>query len=344
MDYLLESYKRQFEESKEKINIDRVFLLGAGFSRDFGFTTADTILNGSMEFLERDPRINTRNRWNNVYDFPWHSWHLHRLQDFLVGTMIDRRKLDLYSFLRITSEPYVKIRCHFFSLITSYLFAYLLMNQVVNEKYIRFINSLKPNDAIITLNWDVIPEVLMRTQNIEFTRHEWTSEKIMIVKLHGSVDLLSNPSEAMFKDFHELPQRFELLTPDLWRAVTAEEFWPRPGAIFKKLWPWEKYDKHGLFIVPPYETSGYKFDYIKYNWERAACLLNNCKKIIAIGYSFSDEDIKMRQLLKEVFENSKKIFELWNPNQNIRKKVKGFLGEIEISGADIPFSETPYMK
>lgn len=344
MDYLLASYQNSFEKYKNDINIERVFLFGAGFSRDFGFTTADSIISGVVEFYERDLRINIR-RLNNVYDSPWHSWHLHRLQDFFIINKIDHHDLNLYSFLKITSDPeYTEIRRHFFCLMTDYLFSYLLWNQVINDKYIRFIKTIQLTDAILTFNWDVIPEALMRTQNIGFTRHEWTSDKIMIIKLHGSLDLLSNPSDPMLRDLNELPDRFELLNYDLWRAVTAEEYWPWPVfALFKKLFPWMKYDKQGLFIVPPFETSGYDFDYIKYNWARAEKILQNCKKIIAIGYSFPDEDIKLLQLLKETFNKPTKIIELWNPDGNVRRKLKNFLENIEITGENIKFSDTPYI-
>lgn len=341
----LGDYRDDFERSRNETVIERVFILGAGFSRDFGYTTADSIVRGVLSFYEGDPRINVR-RPNRVYDFPWHSWHLHRLQDLLNLSGVSRDALDLYSFLHITSTSPLLLaaRNHFFSLLTDYMFSYLLMNQVMKERYVRFIKTLRPSDAIITFNWDVIPECLMRTQDIPFTRHEWVSDRVMIVKMHGSLDLFSSPSAAMRRDFAAKPECFEQLTSNLWRVVTAEEYWPWPAcSLFKRLWPWMKYDKSGLFIIPPYKTDGYRHKYISYNWDRAQQLLELCRTIVVVGYSFPNADERFARLLRVVCKGREKTIELWNPDPRVRTRLRAILAGADIGGRDVAFSDMPLL-
>jgi hypothetical protein len=343
------------------VPVNRVFILGAGFSRAFGFTTSDKIVKGVMEFIDENRPA------------PWYSLNYERVIEWLSRNHPNWRNEppDLKTFIKdffsdgdgSTSETYKidPLALHeqkfswdrgnfadiaskslpensyyeyyllsFEALMCTYLFSGL-MGKDVDKKWAKEIfTQITNNDVILTFNWDVIAEFLLVKVNKPFTRYEWDSNQVKLVKLHGSIDLIGVPNEQMKRDFAEKSNRFECLTPYIWRARTSKYELARtkPWPLGREILPWERYNKSGIFIMPPFYTMGYGYEMIQFNWRKAKTALERAKEIIIIGYSFSDDDFAFHNLINNVKQSwsSEVKVHVWNPNQRVGEKAKKLFG------------------
>jgi hypothetical protein len=337
-----------------QIPIDRVFVLGAGFSRAFGFTTSATIVKGVMEFFE--PKL--PNAWfernfrivKRWLDSEYPNWRetspdlIHLASKFFpkasrgpatfvdpIGLHSDGLSWESGSYpFEPPSPNYEYALRSFEALLCIYLFAGLMMNEVLVGWAEKFAGNLTGKDVVLTLNWDVIPEVLLTQTGKAFTRYEWRQDYVKVVKLHGSIDLIGIPNDKMRQHVAENPRALECLTPLLWRSVTSEGFFPRtrPLPFGRELFPWEWYNKTAVFIMPPYYTFGYGYKLIQFNWRKAEAALQRAKEIIVIGYSLCETDKPFCDLLKAVSNAwpSETRVKVWNPDPTVAGRARSLCG------------------
>ncbi len=62
--------------------------------------------------------------------------------------------------------------------------------------YLRFARDLTPNDVVVTFNWDVLLEKVLRHVGTEYS-YTGEADKILILKLHGSLNWISGEPRAM---------------------------------------------------------------------------------------------------------------------------------------------------
>lgn len=343
--------KASFEQ---QIPIDRVFVLGAGFSRAFGFTTSATIVKGVMEFFEPnlpnawfERNFHIVKRWLDV-EYPNWRESSPDLIDLATkffpessrgaATFLDPIALHAdglswengnYPF-----EPpdtnYEYAMLSFEALLCIYLWAGLMMNQVLVGWAEEFIGQLTESDVVLTLNWDVIPEALLTQTGKPFSRYEWHKDYVKVVKLHGSIDLIGLPNDKMRGHVEENPRALECLTPMLWRTVTSEGFFPRtkPFPFGRELSPWEWYNKSAVLIMPPYYTFGYGYKLIHFNWLKAKAALERAREVVVVGYSLCEADTPFCHLLSAASDGwpSDTRVKVWNPDSAAADRARLLCG------------------
>ncbi len=368
LDICLQQYKADLDLSSDKrLAVNRVFVLGAGFSRAFGFTTSDKIVKGVMDFFA--PNISNPwfkhnyrkvKQWLNVYCPNWHQtspsltdvankffpYDFHKQHATIDPICAYADKVswedDNYPF-KPPGFHYDEVLLSFEVLLCIYLFAGLLTNEVLVDWANKLFQQFRGDDFIITLNWDVISETLLTMNGIPFTRYEWHADYVKVIKLHGSIDLIGLPNEKMRNHIRKNPNVLECLTPLLWRVVTSEGFFPRthPWPLGRELFPWEWYNKSAVLIMPPYYTYGYGYKLIQFNWLKAMTVLERAKEVFIIGYSLCESDKSFCSLLERVGKiwQLKNRVQVWNPDPEVGERAKILCGESRIDFHQKPASE-----
>ncbi len=344
--------------SDAEVPIDRVFFLGAGFSRAFGFTTSADILSGALVFAET--------KLTHLPDVPnpWLQRNYRKVTRWLSFAFPEWRRASP-NLLEIanrffagssTSSYHDALGCHerdeswerdsyvcrppesfrFYSeymlslevFLCIYLFAGLTYAEALPNWATRFFAQLTPSDVIVTVNWDVLPEFALTQMKIPFSRYEWRGDCVKLVKLHGSIDLLGFPNDKMRAWAARHPESFEQLTEVLWRARTAEGLHPRsrPLPFGRQLFIWECYNKSAVLIMPPYYTLGYGYRLIQFNWRKAATAIARAKKVIILGYSFSSFDAPVLELLRSTCASGAQRVEVWNPDESVGERAASVFG------------------
>ncbi len=352
------------ESERLRVPVGRVLVLGAGFSSAFQFATAKTILGGVMEFAEGwqrtewyGHRFQQVARWldekcpdwraepPSLYEFIdqfFDPLAPHLLHDFTDSS--DPLKLFCreVSWESENTDSWIDYDLHrprpqdgrvlraFEALMATYLFAGRFTREVQMPWALDLFRALRPNDVIITFNWDVIPEALMVTVGTPFCRYDWCSDRVKLVKLHGSVDLLGVPNVAMRGDLAQNPERFECVTDLLWRVRTTESVLPRSATwpFGRSILPWERYNKHPVLIMPPRYSLGYGYRLIQFIWRKARAALERSQEVHIIGYSLSEEDRAFRSLLSQVADgwNAAVTVDIWNPDPRVGEIGSALIG------------------
>ena len=317
--------------------VERVFVLGAGFSGHFQFSTSKGVVPGIVEFFQSNPLSSWYSdhyqrmiRWLERHHRGWRQEHpsLTKFVTTFFESQTVRRDsiaidpielgrygvsweqdnfepLEIAAYLP-TSPIYEDYLIPFEVLLATYLWAGRTSNEVETPDAKHFFESLRPTDVIVTLNWDVIPEVLLTETGQAFSRYEWTPELLPVIKLHGSVDLFGLPNGAMQRDADENPHVLEKITTHTWRCVTSSESIYR-APPFRALFPWERYRKSPILIMPPFYTFGYGYELIQFNWRRAEVALERAKEVHFVGYSIPEADLAFRRMLSRASRR-------WSPN------------------------------
>lgn len=215
-------------------------------------------------------------------------------------------------------------------LVATYLLVGRNRDEVETPWAVNLFKTLDVADAIITFNWDVIPEALMMYLGKPFCRYDWTKNRTKIMKLHGSVDLLSDPNVVMRSDLEVNPCRFECITDKLWRVRTAEDVLgrTRPMPFGRCLEPTERYDKYAILVITPYDVEGYGFKLIQFNWRKTRTALERAKEIYVIGYSIPEEDYAFHSLVRSIREkwNGEVTVDVWNRNREVADRANTLFG------------------
>ncbi|MFX0201919.1 MAG: hypothetical protein ACFFCW_37895, partial [Candidatus Hodarchaeota archaeon] len=239
-----------------------------------------------------------------------------------------------HSYLPIAqiSLPYL---FSFNALAASYLLVGFSSLQVARSWAIDLFKQLSPNDVILTFNWDVIPEFLMTDCGIPFCRYDWTSERIKLIKLHGSVDLFGIPNLVMRADLQVIPERFECITEKLWRARTSADVLVRTNMypFGRALEPCERYSKTASLVITPFDLASYAYLPIQFNWRKAQTALERANEVYIIGYSMPKEDMAFRLLANNVSHgwDSHVTVDVWNPDPLVGERAAQIFGKERVA-------------
>jgi hypothetical protein len=365
-----EKYEKDLiAQPKHQVPIRRVLILGAGFSAAFQFATADKIVQGVVSYFEK---WRPSDWYHDLYmqlqwwlDHKYPNWRNTppSLYEFLASFFSLNRKNKLKSFAK-NSDPFVLFNQNiswetgntiswidnnnylpkedtykYLLAFEALLAVYLLYGRMEDEVQVPWAQKLfkiiEPTDAILTFNWDVIPEALMVTVDTPFCRYDWTRERTKLIKLHGSVDLFGAPNIIMRGDLKANRERFECITDELWRARTSDDVlirtkrWPS-GRLIP---PSERYNKSAVHIMPPYYPLGYGYRLIQFNWRKARTALERAKEIHIIGYSMPDEDMAFRSLARAVSRrwDSQVCVDVWNPDPMVKKRAEQLFGRKRVT-------------
>lgn len=346
---------------EQQVPVDRVFILGAGFSASFGYSTARDIVSGALIWAENYCQSHWIQRsCDQVKQYLKHyfpEWRSHppSLYEFL-DTFFPKQ--DAYAAAAITcsSDPlglaeqrisweddnceswYEEAQAFpeddgdvlpaFEGLLATYLIAGLKTGEVLAPWTRSFVKNLRPSDVILTFNWDVIMEALMVNYGVPFCRYDWTPSRVKLIKLHGSADLLGTPNHLMKADAAYNPERFECATKYLWRARTSLDVLARthPVPLGRMLWPAERYNKAGLLIMPPRYPLGYGFQLIQFNWQKALTALKRAREVYIIGYSLPAADVAFHHLVARISWSREKMVHVWNPDPVVGARATEMFG------------------
>lgn len=340
----------------DAVPVDRVLVLGAGFSAQFGFSTSAGIVFGVVDFFQRCPTSSWHQehltrvvKWLNlkhpnwqrsppdltdfVKDFFAPGWglasqghHIDPLSLAASDVSWERGNFDEMAWKSFPAlSEYNYFLLSFEVLLCTYLFAGLAIHQVLDGPVATVFQGLTSNDAVLTFNWDVIPEVLLTSFGRPFSRYEWRRDRIKLIKLHGSIDILGRPNDHMRADTVADPPRLECITPCTWRAITSEVNTPRaaPWPFGRPIFPWERYNKSAVLIMPPYYTLGYGYELIQFNWRKARTALQRAKEVHIVGYSLTEHDVAFHRMLRSVAAvwRPETWVRLWNLDDAVYKRA-----------------------
>jgi hypothetical protein len=372
LEQCIEHYEADLtKQPRHQIPVHRVIILGAGFSAAFQFATADKIIHGVMSFFENwHPSEWYQDQYAMVLwwlDSKFPAWRKSppSLYEFLRSFIKPRSKQVLNRFVKASNplslfnrgiswesenchqwitehthwpveQGFLKYLFSFNALLASYLLIGFFSHKVALPWAVEFFQQqLSPNDVILTFNWDVIPEFLMTTHNIPFCRHDWTSERIKLIKLHGSIDLFGIPNLVMRADLQVKSERFECITDMLWRARTSEDVLVRTNIypFGRALEPCERYNKTAALVITPSDLAVYAYRPIQFNWRKAQTALQRAREVYVIGYSMPEEDMAFRSLAKTVSHrwNSDVTVDVWNPDPLVGETAAQIFGKQHVA-------------
>lgn len=201
-------------------------------------------------------------------------------------------------------------------------------------KYVKsinnFIKNLSKDDTIISFNYDVLLDYYLIDDGItidyclnpeDFEDNNDTSKIISLLKLHGSINWWYCPEcgETNFISFNNF---FDKTLPskeiDIELDDRINEFVSTHEVILcenpKHI---KKPNKEVLIIPPTWHENATQSAILKQIWTEASKKLENAEKIIFIGYSFPQSDIKFKYLLLSSLaknKNNRFCVEVVDPN------------------------------
>ncbi len=307
-------------------NINKVFILGAGFSRPAGLPLATELLPllhhkaSSPILLEPSNKKKFKYTSNYLLDELRYYYPLSQI----THTNISRGKCDInieefLSFMASESaflHPGDRLTEHgskFISFAKQWLGEIIYEIQVDKFKslpsfYSDFTSRLS-SSLVLTFNWDTLLEHLFEIQNIKY-RHQLNVStyskrmaSIPLLKLHGSIDWVSKNKHPYF---HEDWMRFIKL--DIGFKDKIKIIGDLPRYYNKMYYPW--------IILPNFDKLNQlnKFGEL---WQYPWRYLDDTLEIIIIGYSFRKDDFHTRAFIyPKLVQGSK--------NGNLKVKVIDF--------------------
>lgn len=347
----------------ERMPVNRVFILGAGFSAAFQFTTARDIVPGALGWAEHCLRSDwfarVYEQITGYLDVRFPEWRTHPpdLYGFLDSFFLSKpddvaaptQSVDPLGLAEArlswednNCETWFQVAGAipkdlngvlpaFEALLASYFVAGILQADVYQPWALVFARQLRPTDVVLAFNWDGIPEALMVKTETAFCRYDWTPMRVKLVKLHGSADLLGMPNAMMRGDMERNPQPFECVSRHLWPARTTEDVLVRtkPWPFGRPLFPAERYNKASVLIIPPRYPLGYGCQLIQFNWRKAKTALERARHVHIIGYSLPEADRPFHNLAARAREmcSDDVTLDIWNPDPAVGARGRALFGD-----------------
>ena len=286
--------------------IEKVFILGAGFSAPAGLPL-------TYELLRHIHAISSAKPWYGEGGMPYSwgqaEWLLEELQfyyptlDFshksiASGTIpagFDIEQFMSYvaaesAFVEKTGEKWNDHGSKFLAWLKGWLAEaiYIKQEQMFGEApnvYYQFSSTLE-GALILSFNWDTLLEELLARQHFEYT-YDFSdritdAKRIPIIKLHGSIDWFSMPSELSRKDW----MSFDPLGKSLDGYYKARGDLRRYFNGF--LSPW--------IVVPSYDKISQILK-LGDTWTTPWIFLQDELEIIIIGFSMRQDDYHSRAFI-----------------------------------------------
>jgi hypothetical protein len=292
--------------------INRVFILGAGFSYPAGLPLTNELLQ----------LIHTQASQMQYGDSPWGQADrlINELKYYYPNTEFTHEKIqsgefneqiDIEEFLSFTSAdssflyPGDKLSQHgsyFISFCKKWIGEILLTKQIgllnrLPQFYHDFVTNLD-NSMILTFNWDTVLETLLESNSIPYRYqlnskdYESRNKSIPLIKMHGSIDWISKPKVSI----REEHLKFESIGDEFTNIVKAKgklkDFYERMH------YPW--------IVLPNYDKITQLSQYGK-TWETPIRYLNDNLEVVIIGYSLRQDDFHSRSFIyPELVHQSRK--------------------------------------
>lgn len=203
------------------------------------------------------------------------------------------------------------------------------------------------NYSVITLNYDVLFEAALQTSGLGFHYFSGSHfpKSVPLAKIHGSINWI-NPCQGGIarsnlgkKDF------FQIIGPIFSNKINQQKMMVLNLNQIKNI-SYNDFVRSGIdydepAIIPPFTC--YK-DYSKVSayehvWEFARQMLINSSELIIIGCSLRQDDLKLRELLKNKVQKNVKITIVSPETEKIRNKVQELFPNSNIDAEFNTFGE-----
>jgi len=317
-----DKYRALFGFIKKEFNKSISDLKHISFNIEELFTSLD-----SKESEQRD-QLDKLNLTDNQYDYVFKNWKKYSslnfqtksiFADFLERLVIDHAKGSISEFFarKIYEEKPAILTFNYDCILENLIYdhAHKMKKEYILGYGIEFNKTNlydKPHDS------QTVEEFKRKTELYEFLSNSSTQCKL--IKLHGSVNW-----------FRPLYLRKDSPNVEV-KSPYSKQRIDQVILSYDKFWEQGKPDIDGEILNPLMITPiRYKDKYIHerpFNelWKLARDYLNECKRLIIIGYSFPDTDTSIRKLIHNTFAQ-KQLEQLIiiNPDRNAIAKAKNLI-------------------
>lgn len=320
----------------ENFKIKKIFILGAGFSAPAGLPLTNDILSLVHEVSSKKP-------WYGEKDYQYPNgqadWLLEELQFYYPVDNITHHKIktkelskqiDIENFISyvavesaLTGDKWSEHGNKFITFLKCWLAEVIYTKQKealehIPDFYIEFLKVLK-NSLVITFNWDTLLENICDHYNTKYSlnRKNWRT-KTPIIKLHGSIDWFSKPSEVSYRPWMSLKCVGDNL----------KKFYKADGDLNR----YYNFIKAPHIVIPSYDKIN-QISILGTLWESPWYLLQDETEIIIIGLSMREDDYHIRAFIypqlvqgsRDGYLRIKVIDKAENDNdcRRIKKKYRG---------------------
>jgi hypothetical protein len=284
----------------------RVFLLGAGASKSWGLPLTNELfplaLTGVKKRASRDlirkfiqyqyPHF--RKRWKN---YPPFEEFLSLVDVYLEFADVIKRG---HSF---SIEDVRQIRKELLLAISAVLHG--ARSGAAHSNVRRFAQVLRPGDAVITFNWDLLIEEALYDMGTDW-EYGLQEKAISILKPHGSLDWYHRAELSIKPElFFPLNRRFRKIV--VFRSFRA----PRVE------------DPAVPVILPPVVNKKIEYKELQSIWRDAWLALRHAAEIYILGYSLPAEDLNARFTIRSAIRGNEKLerhklrITVVNPDRNV---------------------------
>ncbi|WP_439565374.1 SIR2 family protein [Microcella sp.] len=327
----------------------RVYFLGAGFSKAFGLPLTSELLQ-CLESLSRTAQGKFLNGDAGRIDFTT------RLEDILKSFYPDGAQLgyrptvvDFFSSL----STYIDLEGSFndssfpgqnpkaFMRLLKLGITRVLIDRT-RENYDKVRDStlldemVKPGSLIVTSNWDLLIEVAAKARAIPLRRslsssREQRSREVTLLKLHGSIDWLlagDRKRRGVEGDSEYRPLSTQTAGLDHSGTLPSED-----DGIMRIPWDltnaWRQIRARTLapHIVTMATGKSDELGPLKSTWRDAYSALSMAKEIEVVGYSIPPDDTEIRTLLRAgIFRGREDpILFIRNPSPDVHDRARKYL-------------------
>jgi hypothetical protein len=269
--------------TKNRQSANRVFVLGAGASKACGLPLTSELLPIVLSALKtKSLRKRTTDFVKYVYPHFHSSWRNYPHFEELLSLM------DVYvefsskvkSSHKFEPDEVDELKDDLLAAITASLSEKTQSIKISNTQFFRLAKLLRPGDAVVTFNWDLLVEKALTDLGLDWD-YELQNCKIALLKPHGSIDWFDNDTTKI---------KTSLTTPvidDIGKLRVFQKFrMPRVGSPITPI------------IVPPLVKK--KWEYLEFDriWRSTWRALRTANEIHVIGFSLPPEDLHVRFVIR----------------------------------------------
>lgn len=285
----------------------RCYIVGAGASRDAGYPLVDGFIvtpdgwvnNAAAAEFNEDDRLR----------LALYKDKLKPALERMKAEMEDSERNNIERLLEKLKTTDSQTYLLFEKIIFWMFFHFAGHGEIYDSSYFReFFSRARPDDCIISFNYDLLLEWTFRDNGIQYT-YDWRDAgKVRILKPHGAINLINGLDEGCIVYFNDsngnvfedtVGRSFTRLSEYFGNNI-GHEIWDifnnKPG--YRQVY-WDQFnidDKQSFLILPELNKEGAlerpEYAFLKLTWEHIPDVLASAQEFWVIGYNFSESDKK----------------------------------------------------
>jgi hypothetical protein len=261
----------------------RVFLLGAGASKAYGLPLTNELLSTVLPSLKtKSLRKRTIEFVKYLYPYFESRWRNYPNLEELLSLM------DVYvefsskvkSEHKFEPDEVEELKDDLLAAITVSLSEKTNSIRIQNTQFFRLAKLLRPGDAVVTFNWDLLVEKALTELGLDWS-YELKNDKLALLKPHGSIDWF---------DGDTIKIKASLTSPvinEIGKLRVFQYFrMPRTGSPTTPI------------IVPPLVKKKWKYLEFDRIWRSTWRALRTANEIHVIGFSLPPEDLHIKFIIR----------------------------------------------